>query len=439
MDLTVASPAPLQGEIQVPGDKSITHRAIMIASLAEGESRIEGYLQGEDCLRTLEIMTALGVAIQREKNTLIVKGVGLNGLHAPRGDLDCGNSGTTMRLLTGLLSAQPFASTLIGDLSLSQRPMNRVILPLREMGFKIEGNNQGKDAYPPLKMGPAAPAFAGARFGCPRDPAFKVTSAQVKSSLLFAALCSQTPILIEEEIQTRDHTEKMLKWFGADIHIDGSRIALHPSTLQAKNLHVPGCLSSAAFFITATSMQPGAHIRIKKVGLNPRRMGFIHILTAMGAEITIRNETNVWGEVCGDVEVKGKTLTGIEVPLNWVASAMDEFPILFVACAYAQGQSRIRGIQELRYKESDRIQAMVQGLQQMGVRIEATDDTVTIWGQNELKGGQISSQDDHRIAMAFLMSAFKAKYPIIVQNCANIATSFPNFIQCASSLGLEIK
>lgn len=444
MDLTVLSHAPLKGTTSVPGDKSITHRAIIIASLAEGTSVIKGYLQGLDCLRTRQIMSALGVNIQQDNDSLYIKGVGLKGLKKPTCELDCGNSGTTMRLLTGVLSAQAFSSTLIGDRSLTNRPMNRVILPLRGMGFEIAGDVRGQESYPPLKIDPANKSreidvMSSLRpAACPRDPVL-VSSAQVKSSLLFAALCTNVPILIEEKIKSRDHTERMLQLFGAEIEVHEHRITLQPSTLKAQSVTIPGCLSSAAFFITAASMQPGAHIVIKNVGLNERRMGFIHILKAMGADITIHNPINVDNEPSGDIEVKGKILQGIDVPTQWVASAMDEFPMLFIACAVAQGVSRIHGIQELRTKESDRIQAMVVGLTRLGVKIEAQTDSVIIHGRETFTGGEIDSHDDHRIAMAFLMSAFKTKCPIIVRNCANIATSFPDFIQCAHSLGLEIK
>lgn len=423
----------LQGECTIPGDKSITHRAIILASIAQGEMGIHGYLHSEDCLATLRIMRLLGVKICIQGTSLRVQGVGLHGLKACAQPLDCGNSGTTMRLLAGLLAVQSFSSTLYGDKQLARRPMARVVLPLRDMGARIQGQcQQGEEAiYSPLYMQPVS-TVAGLCYTLP------VASAQVKSCLLLAALYAHSVACLVEKEPTRDHTERLLAWLGCSVQRVGKRLYLVPPyRLTAKDIRVPGDLSSAAFFIVAASFSEGSHILLKAVGVNPQRIGVITILRRMGAEIRLLNERLFGNEPVADIEVRGRALQGIEIPQEWVVSAIDEFPALFIAAANARGQTCIRGIQELRFKETDRIAVMVTGLRALGVPVMILPDGVVIQGA-KLSGGRVDSAGDHRVAMAFAIASIGAKGPISIQQCENIGTSFPTFSVLACGLGLAM-
>lgn len=431
-DLQVKPGGTLQGEGVVPGDKSISHRAIILGSIAQGKTTVRGFLPGKDCLATLRAMQSLGVKIDNPTpDTVIIEGVGLQGLSQSPCVLDCENSGTSMRLLTGLLAAQTFDSTLKGDHSLESRPMERILNPLAQMGARIKGRELDGKVVAPLMI--QGSPLKGIHYALP------IASAQVKSCLLLAGLYAQGNTFLVENVPTRDHTERMLQAFGADLTIKHHAITLKPGQpLQGQEVWVPGDISSAAFFIAGASFTPNAHILLRQVGINPRRMGMISILRLMGAEIHLLNSRERCGEMISDIEVKGKTLTGITVPLEWVASAIDEFPIIFVAAAMAQGETMIRGIQELRFKETDRIAVMAKGLKALGIPVAILPDGIMIRGA-PIQGGRIQSEGDHRVAMAFAMAGLKTKEPIIIQDADNIATSFPNFNDLANHFGLPIQ
>lgn len=420
----------LSGEIDVPGDKSISHRAVMLGAIAAGTTRISNFLESGDVLATLNILRELGVAITgpRQGEVSIV-GAGMRGLKAPSRPLDCGNSGTSMRLLCGILSAQNFDSVLTGDASLRRRPMLRVTEPLGRMGARIEAS---ADGLPPLRIAGGA-ALRGIAYPMP------VASAQVKSALLLAGLYARGRTRIREPAATRDHTERMLAAFGCMLERDGSEMSIDGvSELKAAEIHVPADLSSAAFFIAGASIAAGSDIVLRKIGVNPTRNGVIEILRLMGADITICNETMLGFEPVADIRVRHAKLKGIEIPSRLIANAIDEFPVLFIAAAHAEGETRLSGAHELRLKESDRIEAMADGLKALGVRAAASEDGIRISGGGSIEGGTIESHGDHRVAMAFAIAALRAKNPIIVRDCANVATSFPGFVETARSAGLRI-
>ncbi len=432
MDLLVKPSILKPSQIQLPGDKSITHRALIIGSLGTGTTQLEGILESQDCLATLKAMQQLGVKLaQPAPGKVVIQGRGLDHLSPPTAPIDCGNSGTSMRLLAGLLSAQPFNSALYGDASLSRRPMERITLPLSTMGANIKGQLSQTRETPPLEIkgGP----LQGITYVLP------VESAQIKSCLLLAGLYAKGPTVIVEKGLCRDHTERMLKSFGCDIVTEQNKIVLTPGkTLFGQTLHIPGDFSSAAFFIGAASMNPGAEMVLSDIGVNDRRIGMLKILRRMGANIKLINERQQSGEAVADIEVKGSTLKGIEVPQEWVVSAMDEFPMLFIIAACAQGKTVIRGVKELRVKETDRIKVMCEGLKILGAHVEEFPDGVIISG-GSLQGGELHSYGDHRVAMAFAMAATKTNTPIKIKDCDNIATSFPNFSQLAAQVGLDIQ
>lgn len=432
VDITVTSDGILQGEVRVPGDKSLSHRAVILGSIAQGQTHISGFLEGEDCQATVKAMQSLGVSIENPASeTLIIKGVGLHGLQAPTHPIDCQNAGTGMRLLAGLLAPQSFASTLIGDASLSQRPMQRIVAPLKQMGARIEGRLINSEYFAPLEIQPATQPLQALQYSLP------VASAQVKSCLLLAGLYAQGTTVLVENVPTRDHTERMLQSFGAKLKTEHHRIVLEPGqALQGQEIIIPGDISSAAFFIAGASFTPGSHIILPQVGVNPRRMGMVHILREMGASIELHNRREIAGEPVADIEVKGKRLKGITVQQEWVASAIDEFPIIFVAAACAQGETLIRGIQELRFKETDRIAVMAKGLKALGIGVALLPDGIMIRG-GVIQGGSVDSEGDHRVAMAFAMAALASPAPITISNAQSIATSFPNFIPLANALGLS--
>ncbi len=431
--LVVHPGGTLQGESTIPGDKSISHRALILGSLANGTTLIEGLLVSEDCQATLQAMQSLGVHITQSpsKTSLKIAGNGLQGLSAAMQALDCGNSGTSMRLLAGLLAAQPFSSTLVGDASLSKRPMARIVEPLKQMGAAIRGHQHADQITCPLIIEPCQ-GLQGIHYRMP------VASAQVKSCLLIAGLYANSETMISETVTSRDHTERMLQYLGAKLRCEHNQIILQPSsTLTGKLITIPGDISSAAFFIAGASVTVGAHILLKDVGVNATRLGIIHILRAMGADIRLHDERYFGQEPVADIEVKGQALRGIVVPPEWVVSAIDEFPVLFVVAALAKGETCFEGLGELRHKESDRIAMMAAGLEKLGVTLAILQDGINIRG-SKIVGGSVDSGGDHRVAMAFAMAALQAEESITIFDADNITTSFPSFCAIANLLGLSV-
>lgn len=428
----ISSPAsPLRGEIIVPGDKSISHRAIMFAALAEGMSHIDGFLEGEDTRATAAIFRQLGVCIEMPSaSQRIVHGVGLHGLAAPDSALDCGNAGTGMRLLAGLLAGQRFDTTLIGDESLSRRPMRRVIDPLAAMGAHIESEIGG---LPPLRIGGGA-TLHGIAYTAP------VASAQVKSAVLLAGLYAEGDTEVCEIHPTRDYTERMLAAFGWPIVFEPGRARLTGGRhrLRATDVVVPADFSSAAFFIVAATLVPGSELLLRAVGLNPRRTGLLAALRLMGADIREHDPREQGGERVADLEVRHASLRGVEVPIELVPDMIDEFPILFVAAAAAEGNTSIRGAAELRVKESDRIAVMAKGLSAIGIRVDETPDGAVIQG-GRLRGGSVESAGDHRCAMSFAVAGLIADAAVRISDCANVATSFPGFVELANGCGFSLE
>jgi len=420
---------PLKGEITVPGDKSVSHRAIMLGAIAEGVTRVSGFLEGEDTLATARIFQQLGVRIETPSpSERIIHGVGLHGLKASNEDLDCGNAGTAMRLLTGLLAGQNFRSKLVGDASLSKRPMKRVIEPLSLMGASLQSEPNG---LPPLIIN-SKNTLQGI------DYKTEVASAQVKSAILLAGLYAKGETTVYEPHPTRDYTEKMLAAFGWPIEFRPGHARLSGGhRLQAKDIQVPADFSSAAFFIVAATLIPGSDLLIKSVGMNPRRTGLLATLQLMGADIQKQNSREQAGEPVADLRVKHAVLTGIEVPESIVPDMIDEFPALFVAAAFAKGETRVSGAAELRVKESDRIAVMSQALRELGAQIEETPDGAIIQGGN-LHGGEADSHGDHRIAMSLAIAGQQASGVVQINDCDNVATSFPGFLELSKSVGFEL-
>jgi len=421
--------APLRGEIRVPGDKSISHRAILFGAIAEGTTRVTGFLEGEDTLATAAAFKAMGVRIESSANgERLVHGVGLEGLERPVGPLDCGNAGTAMRLLAGLLSGQRFDCTLIGDESLSRRPMRRVMEPLLRMGARIEATGAG-----------TAPLHIGASSGLHGiDYATPVASAQVKSAVLLAGLQAIGTTRVREPHATRDYTERMLAAFGAPCTMqDGWIVIGGGSRLRATEVVVPGDFSSAAFFLVAATLVPGSDLLIREVGVNPLRTGLLRALALMGGRIEVLEPRTLGGEPVADLRVRHAELSGIEVPEALVPDMIDEFPALFAAAACARGTTVVRGAAELRVKESDRIAAMARALGAMGARIEERPDGAVIHG-GPLAGGEVESHGDHRIAMAAAVAAQLSGDPVTVRDTANVATSFPGFAALAAGVGMSI-
>ncbi|MFV1983550.1 MAG: 3-phosphoshikimate 1-carboxyvinyltransferase [Thiohalomonadales bacterium] len=419
----------LRGEFRVPGDKSISHRSIMFGSLANGVTEITGFLSGEDNLATLNAFRVLGVEITGpESGKVIIKGVGLNGLKAPNVPLDLGNSGTAMRLMSGLMAAQNFNSTLIGDKSLSTRPMLRVTKPLTQMGAVINTRDNGT---PPISI-------TGSQKLQSFDYDMPIASAQIKSCLLLAGLYSSGKTCITEPAPTRDHTERMLQGFGYKVNRTKNKVCIEGGgTLTATNITVPGDISSAAFFMVGASIAPNSDITLKHVGVNPTRIGVINILKKMGANITILNESEMGGEPVADIRIQSSDLHGIVIPEDQVPLAIDEFPVIFIAAACATGETILTGAKELRVKESDRIQVMADGLEILGIKALPTEDGIKIQG-GSINGGIVNSDGDHRIAMAFSIAGLMASEDVIINDCANVATSFPNFVKLSQNAGLKL-
>jgi len=436
--------APLHGTLDVPGDKSVSHRAVMFASLADGSSRITGFLEGEDTRATAAVFSRLGVRIEAPApGERLVHGVGIDGLRAPGAALECGNAGTAMRLLAGLLAGQRFDSALVGDASLSRRPMGRVIDPLAAMGARIS-SDAGRA---PLRIHGGA-ALRGIDYATP------VASAQVKSAILLAGLYADGITTVREPHPTRDYTERMLRAFGYEVAIADGAVSLRGGgRLRATDVAVPADFSSAAFFIVAATLVPGSEVALRRVGVHPRRTGLLRALVAMGADLEVRPlDGEPGGEPVADIVVRHAPLRGIELPRDWVADMIDEFPAFCVAAACAQGATTIRGAAELRVKESDRIAAMATGLRQLGIVVEEAPDGAVIHGGRFRAGAAagvgasggadpavaIESHGDHRIAMAFAIAAQLADGPVRIRDVANVATSFPGFDTLARDAGFGL-
>ncbi|MDA5343803.1 3-phosphoshikimate 1-carboxyvinyltransferase [Stenotrophomonas maltophilia] len=421
---------PLQGSLTIPGDKSVSHRSVMFAALADGTSHIDGFLEGEDTRATARIFSQLGVRIETPSpSQRIVHGVGIDGLKAPDAPLDCGNAGTGMRLLAGLLAGQAFDCTLIGDESLSGRPMRRVTGPLSQMGAKIDTESDGT---PPLHVH-GGQTLHGIDFASP------VASAQIKSAVLLAGLYAQGETQVTEPHPTRDYTERMLSAFGVDIEFSPGKARLRGGQrLRATDIVVPADFSSAAFYLVAASIIPGSELRLKQVGLNPRRTGLLHALRLMGADITEENPAEQGGEPVADLLVRYAPLKGARIPEALVPDMIDEFPALFVAAAAAEGRTVVSGAAELRVKESDRLAAMATGLRALGMQVDETEDGATLHGGVRLGSGTIESHGDHRIAMAFAIAGQISDGEVRINDIANVATSFPDFDGLARSAGFNL-
>jgi len=427
----VASPGnSLSGVITIPGDKSISHRAIIMGSIANGVTKVSGFLEGNDSLATMKSFQQMGVGIEQLGSKLIIKGVGMHGLKAPTKPLNLGNSGTSIRLMSGLLSAQSFDSELCGDQSLSKRPMDRIIEPLRQMGAKINGVN----SKPPLTIY-GNQALTAITYELP------IASAQIKSCLLLAGLYAQGKTCIIENVTTRDHTERMLRGFGYQVICSDNSISLDGGgELEACDIDIPNDISSAAFFMVAGSIAKDADLTLKSININPTRTGIIEILKLMGADITLNNETEVAGEKTADIRVRSADLKGIEIPNELVPLAIDEFPVLFIAASCAKGETLLTDAKELRVKESDRIQVMADGLKILGIRTEVFDDGIRIQGgQFSKPNTPIKSHHDHRISMSFAVASAACNFDIKIEGVDNVKTSFPNFVELANTIGINIK
>lgn len=427
----------LKGRIRVPGDKSISHRSIMLGSIAEGTTTVTGFLEGEDSLATLKAFQAMGVKIDGpHQGKVTIQGVGLKGLKAPSHPLNMGNSGTSMRLLSGIIAGQNFDCELTGDASLSKRPMKRVIDPLTLMGAKIDSADKG---LPPLHIHGATSLKA-------IDYTLPMASAQVKSCVILAGLYAQGETRVVEPAPTRDHTERMLRGFGYEVNVTKlDELATEVRVkgggkLTATHIDVPSDISSAAFYMVAASIAKGSDLVIEHVGINPTRTGIIDILRLMGADLTLENEREVGGEPVADIHVRYAPLKGIQIPEHLVPLAIDEFPVLFVAASAAQGKTVLTGAEELRVKESDRIQVMADALHAVGIDAQPTEDGMIInGGKQSAQNAQIISHHDHRISMAMTVAGLTAVAPIQIEDCANVNTSFPRFIELANSVGLNVR
>ena len=426
----IASPSEfLKGSIKVPGDKSISHRSIMLGSIANGVTNVSGFLEGEDTLATLNAFKDMGVKIEREGFNVIINGVGMNGLRPSLKPLNLGNSGTSIRLMTGLLSAQSFDSMLCGDESLSKRPMARIIDPLREMGAIIKSS----DSMPPLSIS-GNQKLSALKYTLP------VASAQIKSCLLLAGLYADGETCITENETTRDHTERMLKGFGYQVTSSSGKVSLTGGgQLQACDIEVPSDISSAAFFIVAASIAKNADITLEAVNINPTRTGVIEILKLMGANIELNNQREEAGELVSDIRVCSSSLKGITIPEELVPLAIDEFPAIFIAASCAHGETLLTGARELRVKESDRIQVMADGLLSLGIENEVLEDGIRIkGGEFQKQTSIIKSHHDHRISMAFAIASARSNFELDIEGVDNVKTSFPNFVELVNQVGMNL-
>jgi 3-phosphoshikimate 1-carboxyvinyltransferase len=432
MSKLIAQPAnSLSGEIKIPGDKSISHRSIMLGSIANGITKVSGFLKGEDTLLTLKAFQDMGIKIEHKNDDVIIYGSGLYGLKKPLKKIYLGNSGTSMRLMSGILAAQNFDSELFGDKSLTKRPMDRIIKPLNLMGASIKSNN-GK---PPLII-KGRGKLKNINYTLP------VASAQIKSCILLASLYSEGQTCINEPIKTRDHTEIMLNFFGYKVNTNNNKICINGGKeLVAPNqIKVPGDISSAAFFIVAAIISKNTDITLIDINVNPARTGIINILQLMGANIELINKRKLYGELIANIKVKSSNLKAIKIPKELISSAIDEFPAIFIAASCAEGETILTDAKELRVKESDRIKSMNDGLTILGIKTKVTDDGIRITGGDFKKPTDtIQSYDDHRIAMAFAIASLKCKHAIKINDIDNISTSFPNFIELANLSGMKLK
>ena len=428
--LTLRSGAPLRGHVRVPGDKSISHRALLLGAIAEGPSRVEGFLPADDCRVTLHLVRALGIRVQEHTpTTLTVHGRGLHGLQEPDEILSCGRSGTTMRLLAGLLAGQPFFSLLSGDAQLRRRPMGRVVEPLRQMGAAVMGRDGGR--LPPLAI------QGGDLHGI--DYTLPIASAQVKSALLLAGLYADGPTTLRVPGPARDHTERMLLAMGAKLEAGDWGVGISPGrSLQAVEVTVPGDFSSATFLLVSAILVPGSEFTIKEVGVNPTRTGLLDVLQAMGAGVTVQDERTVGGEPVADLTVRTSDLRGVEVGGDLVVRMIDEFPVLAVAATQAHGETVVRDAAELRVKETDRIATTAEELRRLGARIEPRPDGFVVYGPTPLAGNAVHSHGDHRLAMALAVAGLIAKGETVVQDVACIADSFPRFEVTLAHLGGQV-
>ena len=428
IDFTIGAAGPLTGSLRVPGDKSISHRALMLSAIAEGKSSIEGFLNGEDTIATMNALRLLGVQIEQPSATLVsVEGVGLHGLSKAPEALNLGNSGTSVRLFTGLLAGQSFATELVGDVSLMQRPMKRITQPLEQMGAKISCSASGTL---PINI-EGGVGLQGINYKMP------VASAQLKSALLLAGLYAAGKTCVMEPAVTRDHSERMLSGFGCIVERVENRICISSQKLLAQDIQVPADISSAAFFMVAASIVPGSDLLLENVGINPTRHAVIEILQLMGASIELENVNQQAGEPVANIRVRHSKLRGIQIPDNLVPIAIDEFPVLMIAAAYAEGTTILSNAKELRVKESDRISAMCVGLENIGVTVQEHDDGMSVDG-GRVNGGTVSSYTDHRIAMAFSIAALAAAEEITIQDCVNVNTSFPGFAEIFETMNIPI-
>ena len=415
MELVVSPAGRLRGRVRVPGDKSISHRAALIGALARGDTVIHHFLRADDCLHTVSCLRALGVGIEDEGSRLIVRGMGPR-WRAPMTPLDAGNSGTTMRLLAGILAGQPFQTELTGDASLRTRPMDRIVEPLSRMGARIVASGDGR--FPPLRI--TGGSLRGITYTLP------VASAQVKSAVLLAGLLAEGPTTVVEPTPTRDHTERMLAAFGAPIRRDGDRVSVTAAALRGNEVRVCGDISSAAFLLAAAAAMPGSELTVEHVGLNPTRTGFLDVLRALGAEADVRQTGEDAGEPVGAVTVRGQRLRGVRIGGSLIPRVIDELPVLCVIATAAEGETVISDAAELRVKESDRIAVIARGLRALGGEVEERPDGLTVYG-SRLRGGRVGSAGDHRIAMAFAVAGLLAGGPVTVEGAESIKVSFPEF------------
>ena len=415
----------LSGEIMIPGDKSISHRSVILGSLASGVTKVTNFLDGEDCLRTVDAFRNMGVSIQKDGTNLVIESKGLTEFSKPTKQLDFGNSGTTTRLMLGILAGLSFSTTIYGDVSLSKRPMNRVVNPLRQMGATIDGSNNGN--LLPLSI--SGNKLTGINYTLP------VKSAQVKSAILLAGLLAEDETSVTEEIPTRNHTENMLQAFGADITTDGYTTTItKKNELIATDVYVPGDISSAAFFLVAAAIVPGSQLTLKNVGLNKSRTGIIDVLQQMGANLVIQNEKTIGGELIGDIQVAYGDLNAITIEGDIIPRLIDEIPVIALLATQAVGTTIIKDAEELRVKETDRIAAVIDVLTTFGATVTSTEDGMIIEGKTDLSGGNAASYDDHRIAMMAAIASLITKDEVVIDDISCISISYPDFFKDLESL-----
>ncbi|WP_077213794.1 3-phosphoshikimate 1-carboxyvinyltransferase [Bacillus dakarensis] len=415
----------LSGTLTIPGDKSISHRSVMFGALAEGTTTVTNFLSGEDCLSTISCFRKLGVEIKQEDETLIIHGKGFKGLVEPGEILDVGNSGTTIRLMLGILSGQSFFSTLVGDSSIAKRPMTRVTIPLKSMGASIDGRNNGE--FTPISV--RGGSLKGITYELP------VASAQVKSAILLAGLQAEGETVIIEPSKTRDHTERMIKQFGGEVEVDNLTITVKGGqAFKATDVQVPGDISSAAFFLVAGAIVEDSEITLKNVGLNPSRTGIIDVMLSMGAELTISNEHPEAFEPMGDLTIKTSNLKGTTIEGDIIPRLIDEIPVIALLATQAEGVTVIKDAEELKVKETNRIDTVVNELKKLGANIEATSDGMIIYGKTPLTGGTVSSHGDHRIGMMLAVAALLSDKEVFLENGEAISVSYPSFFSHLDSL-----